>query len=216
MLEGKVTGWASLFRYLRPGGQAVDLTAYSNISFTASGQGTVRLVVEKQSIETWDQYGYTLELSPEPRRYRIQFSELRKETTFDGPFRADDVTLLAFYALGDGATARDFSMQIENLSFGGAITGDASGVPTTFALEQNFPNPFNPSTDIGFMLTESMPVRLSVFDMLGREVAVLVEGRHSAGRHTVRFDARDLPSGLYLYRIETPDGSMARMMSLLK
>ena len=215
-LQGQVSDWTSLFRYLRPGGQPVDLTAFSNISFMASGQGTVRFIIEKAGIKDWDQYGYTIELSPEPKRYRIQFSELRKETTFDGPFEANDVTLLAFYAIGNGVSSKDFSISIENLAFGGAINSMDGTVPTTFDLAQNFPNPFNPSTEITFSLTESMPIRLTVFDMLGRALNVLADGQYSAGQHTVQFDATHLPSGQYIYRIETPDGASTRIMSLLK
>lgn len=215
-LQGKVTNWVSLFRYLKPSGRPVDLSAYKYLSFVASGTGPVRLIVEKEGIDTWDQYGFTLNLKPEPQRFRIGFHELRKEAAYDGPFTADDVTLLAFYVLGDGQQARDFSINIKHLTFGGAAVDETAEVPALFALDQNFPNPFNPTTQISYALLESMPVRLAVFDLLGREVAVLVDGLQSAGEHTVNFDARNLPSGLYMYRLETPDGARSRMMSLLK
>ncbi len=215
-LSGTVKNWASLFRYLKPGGQAVDLSEYKYISFTASGTGEVRLVTEKASIEDWDQYGFTFQLTPEPRRFRINFSELRKEVTWDGPFKANDVTLLAFYALGDGQQARDFSIKIENLNFGGATDAETGEVPALYSLQQNFPNPFNPVTQIGYTLLESMRVRLTVYDMLGREVAVLVDGLQSAGAHEIPFNAQNLPSGLYMYRLTTQEGEVAKVMSLLK
>ncbi|MBO6575476.1 MAG: DUF11 domain-containing protein [Rhodothermales bacterium] len=103
----------------------------------------------------------------------------------------------------------------------GAFSTDVDDAPTselpvTMVLAQNYPNPFNPTTAITFDLPEASPVRLSVFDLLGREVRVLADGPMAAGRHEVRFEAGDLPSGTYLYRLETSVGSVSRAMSLLK
>jgi len=92
----------------------------------------------------------------------------------------------------------------------------ASEQPDRFELLQNYPNPFNPATVIGFQLPESSQVRLAVYDLLGREVAVPVNGRLASGYHQVDFDASDLPSGIYLYRLETPAGVINRKMTLLK
>lgn len=75
--------------------------------------------------------------------------------------------------------------------------------PGTFILEQNYPNPFNPSTNIRFTMSESAMVSLSVYNVIGQRVAVLVNGNQmSAGQHNVNFDASRLASGMYLYRIE--------------
>ena len=88
--------------------------------------------------------------------------------------------------------------------------------PNAFALHQNHPNPFNPSTVINFALPEASYVRLAVYDVLGREVKTLVDGQLDTGNHQVRFDAAGLPSGTYLYRIETPGFVEARIMHLAK
>ncbi len=92
----------------------------------------------------------------------------------------------------------------------------AEEAPTTFMLEAAYPNPFNPQTQIRFGLPETAEVTLAVFDALGREVARLVEGSLSAGRHEVTFEAQDLPSGLYIYRLTTPEGGFTRTMLLMK
>lgn len=96
--------------------------------------------------------------------------------------------------------------------------GDAS--PASFRLEANYPNPFNPSTVIGYQVgaIHELPVqvRLTVYDVLGREVAVLVNGVQAAGFHEVRFNATNLSSGMYIYRLETPQGSVSRTMMLMK
>lgn len=101
----------------------------------------------------------------------------------------------------------------------GAFSTDQESVtkqlPDHFALQQNYPNPFNPTTHIGFSLSETAPVRLTVYDMLGREVDRLVEGVLDAGFHEVSFEGEHLPSGFYIYRLETPKGDYSRTMSLL-
>jgi hypothetical protein len=74
--------------------------------------------------------------------------------------------------------------------------------PGGFALYQNYPNPFNPSTVVSYQLPTDIRVVLKVYDVLGREVQILVDERQSAGMHSVRFDADGLPSGIYLCRLE--------------
>jgi hypothetical protein len=96
-----------------------------------------------------------------------------------------------------------------------------SGVPRGMSLEQNYPNPFNPTTTIAFTVggadgNGAGRVRLAVYDLLGREVVVLVDSRMQPGRHEVRFDASRLPSGTYAYRLTTDAGSVSRRMVLLK
>ncbi len=75
-------------------------------------------------------------------------------------------------------------------------------LPTRFSLDQNYPNPFNPSTTIRYELPKSSVVRLSVYDILGREVSVLVNERKNAGEYEVQFDARNLASGIYFYILQ--------------
>ena len=91
-----------------------------------------------------------------------------------------------------------------------------SSLPTAYALDANYPNPFNPSTEIRFALPEAADVRLVVYDVMGREVARLVDGSLPAGRHRVRFEAGRLASGVYLYRIEAGPFSETRRMTLVK
>ena len=85
-----------------------------------------------------------------------------------------------------------------------------------FFLHQNYPNPFNPSTTIKFELPKSSDVRLSVFDMLGREVSVLVNERRDAGVHEVKFDASGFSSGVYFYRLRAGDFVETRKLVLVR
>lgn len=93
---------------------------------------------------------------------------------------------------------------------------DENNAPLTFNLDQNYPNPFNPSTQITFNLSKAGNVSLKVFDVLGREVANLINSELASGSHTVNFDASDLASGLYVYRLEAGNMSATRKMMLMK
>ena len=88
--------------------------------------------------------------------------------------------------------------------------------PSGYVLEGNYPNPFNPETTIRFGLQETSTVKLTVYDVLGRQVRVLIDGTLSVGVHETVFEASNLPSGTYLYRLETPLGNFVQKMLLVK
>ncbi len=107
--------------------------------------------------------------------------------------------------------------------FGNIATGQTVDVEDDFAelpqqveMAQNFPNPFNPTTTIAFRLQQTQQVRLSVHDVLGREIAVLVDGVQPAGTFQAQFDASNLASGTYIYRLQTAAGMVSKTMTLLK
>ncbi|MDK9700841.1 MAG: T9SS type A sorting domain-containing protein [bacterium] len=89
-------------------------------------------------------------------------------------------------------------------------------VPSEYSLAQNFPNPFNPSTEISFALPRAAKVKLTVMDVMGREVATLANGNFSAGSHRVTFDGSNLSSGVYFYRIEAGSFQAMHKMMLIK
>lgn len=94
-------------------------------------------------------------------------------------------------------------------------------IPSEFRLHQNYPNPFNPSTTIAYELAATSIVKVSIMNILGQQVSTLFSGTQAAGQYTITWDARDetgkqMPSGLYLYRIDTEDFSDSRIMVLLK
>lgn len=97
----------------------------------------------------------------------------------------------------------------------------ATETPTAFTLAQNFPNPFNPSTEIGFTLPEASNVKISVFDSIGREIRVLTEGAYDAGEHRVTWDGRDqqgqpVATGTYLYQLRAGNQAFTRTMVMVK
>jgi len=93
---------------------------------------------------------------------------------------------------------------------------DQSGVIDRFEMEQNYPNPFNPTTEIGFQISDVRFVRLVVHDLLGREVATLVNEKKEPGSYSVTFDANDLPSGVYFYSLYAGSFAVTRRMILIK
>ena len=94
-----------------------------------------------------------------------------------------------------------------------AVTAE---LPSNFQLDQNYPNPFNASTTISFTIDHPQFVTLKVYDLLGREVRMLVDEDRQAGLHNIIFDATDLSSGIYFYRLQAGDYSESKRMVLLK
>ena len=99
---------------------------------------------------------------------------------------------------------------------GVTVGTEGEELPTEVELSQNYPNPFNPQTTIDYALPKASDVSLVVYDMLGREVDVLLDGPQAAGRHTVRFGANHLPNGTYVYRLVAADKTITRTMVLVK
>ena len=115
-----------------------------------------------------------------------------------------------------GTSAGMVTMEPSNSGVSTTTEPEPTELPESFSLKQNYPNPFNPSTTIGFALPQSSDVRLAVYDVLGREVAILANGTFEAGNHEVTFSARNLPSGTYIYRLDTEQGSHSRQLVLMK
>ena len=118
-------------------------------------------------------------------------------------------------SLGWGIVNADEAVKMAE-SMAGPLSSSAAELPTETALLANYPNPFNPETTIRYMLPQAGKVYLAVYNLLGHEVAVLVDESKPAGQHATRFDASDLPSGAYLYRLQTQDRIMAKTMILVK
>jgi hypothetical protein len=130
---------------------------------------------------------------------------------------------LRFYPWYTGAASTSKYFYTQQAIIKGTTTTGATGVndpsgfvPTEMRLNQNYPNPFNPSTAISYQLSKSSFVTLKVFDVLGREVATLIEGEQQAGSFQTSFDASHLSSGVYLYQLRAGDFVQTRKMALMK
>jgi hypothetical protein len=97
-----------------------------------------------------------------------------------------------------------------------SVERSAADLPSSFALGQNYPNPFNPSTTIKYELPKSSMVKLSVYDILGREVATLVNELKQPGTYAVQFDASSVTSGVYFYRMHAGGYTDTRKLLVLR
>jgi hypothetical protein len=185
--------WASAGSYNNlPNGYPGATTGYTPSTWYAYNTATKAIT---DSIK-W-QFGVALSANERPRA--IAFST-GGDTAYVGVFGSNTVPGIRMYVRG-AATA------VEPVS---------NTMPREFTLEQNYPNPFNPSTEIKFSTTTAGLVSLVIYDMLGREVALLVHEQLQPGTYKYRFDASSFPSGTYIYELHVGDKQMAKKMMLLK
>lgn len=145
--------------------------------------------------------------------YAILFTGIPYQDFPDAPFMQSNTPYWAFQFRGTGV---DTFFTI-NASTGNFVSvKEETNKPTTLSLNQNYPNPFNPTTVISYHLSGATQVKLVVFDLLGREIKTLVNERKDKGSYQVNFDASNLPSGVYFYRLTTENFSQAKKMMLIK
>ena len=114
------------------------------------------------------------------------------------------------------ASLSGLSTSAFTISSGVTAVNETNAIVTNYQLSQNYPNPFNPSTRIQFTVPRQSDVLLKVYDMIGREVATLVDESKPAGTYTVQFDASRLASGAYCYRLTSSGQTLTKMMMLIK
>ncbi len=145
--------------------------------------------------------------------------------TFEFKFKAPDTPgPITIYAVGNsvnsnGSTSGDAwnfapDFKIDVVTF---VENKGNEIPKTFTVYQNYPNPFNPATQIVFDLPENGNVKVEIFNSLGEKITTLYDGFMSAGfGKVIRFDAVDLPSGVYFYSLTTSKFSSVKKMVLVK
>jgi chitinase len=121
------------------------------------------------------------------------------------------------WAMGqDAAAGRQPLMEAVGRAIPAGAATPAEPAPASFTLLTAYPNPFNAETHLAFILQKSEPVRIEVFNLAGEKIRTLADGRLSSGGHTVTFDGRDLPSGIYMVKLTTPSFSKSARMALVK
>jgi hypothetical protein len=137
-------------------------------------------------------------------------------------FTATDATDLGRLALRQGSSSIAPTVTIDGIvvatSWSGIVSSvhNISSIVEKFTLSQNYPNPFNPTTNIQFKVASKEFVKLNVFDILGKEVAVLVNGILQPGTYEAKFDGSMLSSGVYFYRLQTESYTETKSMTLIK
>jgi hypothetical protein len=181
-------------------------------SFAASVTNLGQVMLNWETATEINNQGFEIERRTESSEYRtVGFVEGYGTTTEQRSYSYLDQTVeqgVNFYRLKQVDFDGSFSYSDE-------IEVDVTG-PLTFNLDQNYPNPFNPSTNINFSIPESGNVRLAVYNLVGEEVAILVDGFTHAGFYEATFDASNLPSGIYLYKLQSANSVQTKKMMLLK
>ena len=160
----------------------------------------------------WGPYLWADGLNARGDGLKWEIADFQSDGTHPSNSGQQKVTQLLLNFLKTEPTARGWFLKKQATG----VKQGALDLPVQFSLEQNYPNPFNPATTIRYALPSSQKVSLKVFDSLGRETAGLTEGEKAPGWHTVIFDASNLASGIYFYRLSTPLFTCTRMMAVVK
>jgi len=181
-------------------------------SFTGNVNNLGQVVLNWETATEVNNQGFEIERRTETSEFRtVGFVEGYGTTTEPRSYIYTDVTAengINYYRLKQV----DFN---GTYAYSEVVEIDVTG-PLTFDLAQNYPNPFNPSTSIKYSIPESGNIRLSVFNIVGEEVAVLAEGFSQAGSFEVTFDASNLSTGVYLYKLQSANSVQTKKMMLLK
>jgi len=202
---------ASYFPYTqRPG----SLTGYYRLTSVAHDSLFVIVWLYKQSLSTFVAFGtFTTGVSTS------QWTKFTAPLEYVSGVVPDTAWIEITAGGGDNDSVHvGTTYWIDDLAFEGTATAvkEQEMKPTSFALRQNYPNPFNPSTNIRYDLPKAVFVRLSVYNLIGQEVAALVNEQQQAGAYELRFNALNLPSGTYFYRLQAGDYVETKKMTFVR
>ena len=129
-------------------------------------------------------------------------------------------TKIYTYTISNTSTSKQY-FRLKQIDFDGSFEYSSAVevegfAPKEFSLKQNYPNPFNPSTKIGFTLPLESEVKITVYNLIGQKITEIVNSKFSAGSHSVDFNATDLSSGIYLYKIEAGNFTAVKKMQVMK
>ena len=155
------------------------------------------------------------EVSVSDDTLKFDFDPDTKDLTLTAPEYADVFTVTITVTDDSGATAVG-SFYVNVTYDPTAIENINSGIPTSYVLKQNYPNPFNPTTHIKFDIPQAGDVLMEVYNLLGQKIVTLFDGYKAAGYHVVDFNASNLPTGIYFYRIKADKFRNVKKMMLVK
>jgi hypothetical protein len=226
-LTTSTSGYGTLFRTCWGSGYTANSGSYGNfsivrinaddpvpvelISFTASASGK-NVLLEWVTATELNNSGFEVQRRTVDSEYEaVGFVAGSGSTTEQRNYLFSDVNV------PDG----NYSYRLKQIDFNGVFDYSHEvevevNAPAEYALEQNYPNPFNPSTTINYSIAEAGLVKIAVYNLLGQEVALVVNELKEAGKHSVSFNASTLTSGAYFYTIETPQFKQTRKMLLAK
>lgn len=199
-----------------------DLMEFSSVTVEAPNGGEVWVVGEAEditwacvnvndvkiemSIDNGNTWSTIVDSIPDTGNY--SWVVAAQDSSHECLIRISNLANGDIYDISDGVFTIDMVSGIE--------ANNQNGIPEEFNLVQNYPNPFNPNTRISYAVPETSPVSIKVYDLTGQEVAVLVNEVKDAGRYELKFDASNLASGIYIYRMIAGNFSSVKKMNLLK
>ncbi|OGU75798.1 MAG: hypothetical protein A2V93_06160 [Ignavibacteria bacterium RBG_16_34_14] len=192
--------------FLPPGTIPVELTSFTAVSQNRS------VVLKWSTASEINNFGFEVERKREESDWRIiTFINGNGTTTSEKNY----------LYLDENITSGKYQYRLKQIDFDGSfeyskIVEVNFETPVNFELSQNYPNPFNPNTIISYSLPKASHVSLKVYNTLGQEVAALVNGIKEAGNHKIDFNASNLNSGIYFYKLETGNFNEVKKMTLIK
>ncbi len=219
-MSGRLNDWVTMFRSLTANTAPVDLSDYESVRFTINGNGIVWLRIEQEGVTNFNFHMKRLILDGQERTYTIPFSEfVQREVTSTSLDVSKIRKISLVYEKRDNTNLERYNVEIKNIAFlpkSGSMKSDGNEIPVEYKLTQNYPNPFNPSTMIEYSIINPEFVTLKVYNILGQEVATLVNEFKNPGNYSVRFNAGNLSSGVYIYKLQTESFTSVRKMILQK
>ncbi len=239
VLQGSISGWVEILDDLVVGVDPliIELSGTTNTLEASIKAGVTRigalsdndLVIHFVAVEDVyyeasnginEHYHVMRKMFPTPSgsNFSINSGETKtveQNISFDQIWDADSLSFIVFVqSVGSKTVYGSETISYQNLTV--TNVDDDDQIPQKYILEQNFPNPFNPSTTISFSIPVSGFASLKIYNVLGKEVTTLVNGEKSEGKYTLTFDASGLPSGTYFYRLVTGNSSITKKMLLIK
>lgn len=219
-VEAQLNDWVTLFRSLTANTSPYDLSDYNAIRLTVKGQGNIWLRIEQDGVKDYNFHSNSITLSGSEETLTIPFDKFLQREGVSTALNPQQVRKISVVMeKRDNKDLSSIELEIKNIAFLGKSGSDKSKgetSPQEFKLAQNYPNPFNPSTMIEYSVANNEFVTLKVYDVLGQEIATLVNELKAPGKYSARFDASSLSTGIYIYRIQSESFNATRKMILQK
>ena len=200
ILRGQVKDYVSMFRTLRPGGEAANLSSFNNLSFMASGTDVLDVILVKKSVKDWSkQYRTEVRLDNDMQQINLALADFSNGTS--EPFNADDVTNVVFTIIGDGQNVKTFELNLQNVAFNNK---EIKKLAQTDGLLVS-PNPVSDVADLSFKMEERGAATVTLANTNGQTVITKQE-TFVKGNNRMRLDMTGLPSGIYVVNVVSAKG----------